>query len=163
MDFSQMNIQQLLEYLKTQSPRMYDALSTPVYDPEEFPFYDPDPMSDLGFDKDLMNTIGRGYDPNLMVEDALRDTPWYLKNDYRSNVDVLRQLRDVSNDSGNPVTEFPSDSYDPLIFYEEEYPGTTVAETSGINRSDYPAAESANFFNRFSDEDLLKLLNKKKA
>ena len=163
MDFSQMNIQQLLGYLKTQSPRMYDALSTPVYDPEEFPFYDPDPMSDLGFDKDLMNTIGRGYDPNLIVEDSLRDTPWYLKNDYRSNVDVLRQLRDVSNDSGNPVTEFPSDSYNPLISYEEGYPGITVAEASGINKSDYPAAESANFFNRFSDENLLKLLNKRKA
>lgn len=158
-----MNIQQLLEHLKTQSPRMYDALSTPLYYPEEFPFYEPDPMSDLGFDKDLMNTVGRGYDPNLMVEDALHDTPWYLKNGYGSNVDVLRQLRDVSNDLDNPVTGFASDDYDPLISYEEEYPGIAVAEASGINSSGYPAAESANFFNRFSDEDLLKLLNKRKA
>ena len=146
MDYSKLTPKQLLEILKTQSPRMYDALSTPLDYPEEFPFYDPDPMSDLGFDKDLINTVGRGYDPNLIVEDSLRNTPWHLKNDYRSNVDVLRQLRDVSNDLGNPVTGFPSDGYDP-----------------GINRSDYPAAESANFFNRFSDEDLLKLLNKRKA
>ena len=120
MDYSKLTPKQLLEILKTQSPRMYDALSTPLDYPEEFPFYDPDPMSDLGFDKDLMNTVGRGYDPNLIVEDSLRDTPWYLKNDYRSNVDVLRQLRDVSNDSSNPITGFASDDYDPLIFHEEE-------------------------------------------
>ena len=50
MDYSKLTPEQLLEILKTQSPRMYDALSTPLDCPEEFPFYDPDPISDLGFD-----------------------------------------------------------------------------------------------------------------
>ena len=48
MDYSKLTPEQLLEILKTQSPRMYDALSTPLDYPEEFPFYDRDAMSDLG-------------------------------------------------------------------------------------------------------------------
>lgn len=165
MDYSKLTPEQLLELLKTQSPEMYNALTTPLYYPEEFPFYEPDPMSDLKFGKDLTNTIGRGYDPNLMVEDARRGRLYSSTPE----ADILSQLRTVSSVLDDPTDkyEFPSDEMNqervaPIGFVDnviDDY----LPDYDDYFEENYPAYGASRYFNKVSDEDLLKLLNKKKA
>ena len=164
MDYSKLTPEQLLELLKTQSPELYNALTTPVYDPynrlglydnAKFPFYDPDPMSDLGFGEDLVNTIGRGYDPNLMVEDAHKYYP----------DSVLHHLRVTSDDLQLP-REFPSDVYDIWSSVGSNILNNDTGEITSFpgyynpDGTEPPAVASAELFNSLSDEDLLNLLPK---
>ena len=163
MDYSKLTPEQLLELLKTQSPEMYNALTTPVHDPydelhaiygnKKFHFFDPDPMSDLGFGEDLVNTIGRGYDPNLIVEDAHKEYP----------DSILYNLRVTSDDLQIP-REFPSDN-----FWEDTPDGilntltgkiTSFPEYYNPDGTEPPAVASAELFNALTDEDLLNLLPK---
>ena len=140
MDYSKLTPEQLLELLKTQSPEMYGALTEPMYGPGEF-YEGENPMADyLSHRDDLKNTIGRGYDPNLIVEDA-RNNQLFEPS---LNNEILYQLMATSPSPEDYPGRFPSDSID----------GSTIEKYKYLP----PAAESANFFNQFTDEQLLNSL-----
>lgn len=144
MDYSKLTPEQLLELLKTQSPEMYSALTTPVYaDWLNSESEGVDPMADhLDYRNDLKDTIGRGYDPNLIVEDAHKQPLFELN----PTDEILYQLSNAAPGSDSYLGSFPSDNIDI----------STIKNYKQLP----PAYLSAQIFNGMSDEDLLNLLPK---
>lgn len=141
-----MDIRQLLEYLKTASPEMYSTLTDPMLHPGEFsdgeiPIQEDSDM--FGYKQHLQNTVGRGYDPNLIVEDGKDLAKIYSDN---SEQDAILSALQMADPTMPQREEFPSD------FSDLPFEGWQ-----------YPAYDSAQVFNNLSDEDLLKLLLKNKA
>ena len=150
MDYSKLTPEQLLELLKIQSPEMYKALSNPISNPGSFADGDM-PLNDndmFGYGEALQNILSRGYDPNLIVDEALS-----YPSDITDQNRILFKLGQTNTSLKGMPNEFPSDR---LIGEDLNWYG------DGPIPGD--AAASAHYtFDSFSDEDLLKLILKQPA
>ena len=146
MDYSKLTLEQLLELLKTQSPEMYGALTEPINAPGEWSDGE-NPMDYYG--DSALDVLSRGYDPNLIVDKALSGPNLFDDNDQNRILFELDQLGTNLEHIDEDSNIFPSDGMN------QEY--------ASLFNGNYPAYDSARYFDKVSDEDLLKLLNKKKA
>lgn len=146
MDYSKLTPEQLLKLLKTQSPEMYGALTEPINAPGAW--YDgKDPMDYYG--DSMSDVLSRGYDPNLIVNKALSGSNLFDDNDQNRILFELDRLGTDLEHLDEDSNIFPSDGVN------QEY--------ASLFNENHPAYDSARYFDGVSDEDLLKLLLKKKA
>ena len=146
---------QLLTLLSNTQPQLYSALTESTSEP--------DSIIDNWDLNNARDTIGRGYDPDLILEtaDSLTEDGWGPDNQ-----DILRALENTSLVADNDFNQnklFPSD-FSPYVVNKNDIINHDTGEITSMRDENYfspdnlesPAVLSAEFFNSLSDEDLLK-------
>ena len=113
------DLKALLSVLKQQSPEMYKDLTSPMglgpYSPLDMPFETPFYTTPLN---DLRNTVGRGYDPNLIMQQEV------ASND-NSQLDTIAKLA-----VANPMNSMDTLEGNPDYFYSDSVLDGTVPRTA---------------------------------